>query len=38
MYKFLDLNFDLSLDSFYFYRKSKERMIKISRLWPDFQK
>ena len=35
---FLDLNFDLSLDTLYFYRKSMEWVIKIFRLWPDFYK
>ena len=43
-YKFLDLNFDLSLDTLYFYRKITEWVInKIEvprdvRLWPDFLK
>ena len=37
-YKFLDLNFDLRLDSLYFNRKSMGWVMQIIRLWPDFSK
>ena len=34
----LDLNFDFSLDTLYFYRTSMESVIKIIQLWLDFWK
>ena len=37
-HKFLDFNFDLRLDSLYFYRKSMEWVMKTIQLWPDFSK